>query len=1347
MPGFSVKKPLTVFVAVIAVIVLGVVAYLRMTPDLFPNMDFPYIIIMTTYPGASPEKVETEVVRPMEQSMSTLEHIKEVSSTSQDNYGLVLLEFEESVNMDTIGVDIQQNLSVLESGWDDMVGTPYVLKINPSVIPVEVAAVTYEGKDMLELTEFLDESIMGKLEGIAGVARVSRNGGITQEIHVVLSQQKIDLWNRTIAKKIEEGFSEAAAELQDTKKELTDAQEQIDSAREEVSAGSSALASQTAAGEQQINEKQTELIETKAQLQDQISQLQTARTTLETTKAALSALKDGLDLLQAESDALSADIDTLQSLRDSLALIQAARAEFAAQIEAIASDSALSEEEVQQRIAEIQASPAYQQAEASYADMLVRLSSLGLDPDSLEARIAERQAAYEDIQSRIATARQALEDQGFSPDQLNDTLAEMDSQMAQIDEGIKALEDGVTQIDAGMIQLQDAAMILSAQKTSGLLALAQAATELSVNQASVSGALTQVEAGLTTIEDTKEQTLKQADLFNILTMDTISAILTAQNFSMPAGYVKQDGVSYMVSVGDEMTTVEEFENLMLFDLHIDGILPIYLKDVAVIMITDNRGESYTKLGLADGISLTFEKQSTYSTAETTDNIQARMQQLEQEYPGLHFVSLMDQGSYIYLIVNTILRSLGLGAVFAVLILFLFLKDIRPTLITLVSIPVSLIFAIVLMYFSGVTINMISLSGLAVAVGMLVDNSVVVIENIFRLRSKGANVIQAAVSGAAQVLGSVVASTLTTVCVFLPIVFVEGLTKQLFTDLALTLTYSLMASLIVALTLVPAMASKLLVKHKEHKDWILGPVLKLYEKLLRRSLKHKFAVLALSVVLLGVTLMMAVSRGFTFIPEIDLPNITVNIEMPEEATMEEASAMADEVIGRILTLPGISSMGSSMSSSGTGLLQSSSGGEYDVTCYINLADEGASGNALGRQIEALCADLPCKVTASGVMSSYMSALTGNGITVQVYSENMEDMQEAAYLVGQAVSSVEGTVQVSDGLEDAAEAVHIEIDRNKAMDKGFTVAQIYLDLASVLTDSTTATTMELDGTTTSVILEQRSGARVELSDLSEHVIQGQDLQGQPIELRLGDVAKIQETTSLSAISRLNQRRYIAVEAQVDEAHNVSLVSREVEEKIAGLELPESVTWQMAGENEEIMNAIEQLLLMLVLGIVLVYLVMVAQFQSLKSPFIVMFTIPLAFTGGFIGLLIFGLEISVVSLVGFVMLTGIIVNNGIVLVDYINQLRLEGKERTEAVVEAGMTRMRPILMTSLTTILGLIDMAVTRSPGTSLMRPIAIVCIGGLLYATLMTLFVVPCIYDMMNKKDLKAVSESDLQVLDI
>ena len=338
-------------------------------------------------------------------------------------------------------------------------------------------------------------------------------------------------------------------------------------------------------------------------------------------------------------------------------------------------------------------------------------------------------------------------------------------------------------------------------------------------------------------------------------------------------------------------------------------------------------------------------------------------------------------------------------------------------------------------------------------------------------------------------------------------------------------------------------------------------------------------------------------------------------------------------------------------------------------------------------------------------------------------------------------------MSDGLEESAPALHIAIDRNKAMEKGITVAQIFMELAAALPNTTTVTTLDLSGTATELIVEKAEESRLTVDSLEDFTFTFTNTMGEEVEMKLSDVATVSQTTSLASISRASQRRLLTVSATVTEDANVTLVTKEAEKRMAEIQLGEGVSYAFTGENEAIMEAVEQLFLMLLLGVLLVYLVMVAQFQSLKSPFIVMFTIPLAFTGGFLGLLVCGLEVSVISLIGFVMLTGIIVNNGIVLVDYINQLRLEGKERREAILDAGRTRMRPILMTTLTTILGLLDMALSRNVGTALMQPVAVVCIGGLMYATLMTLFIVPCIYDMMNKKALRNVREEDLKLLDI
>ena len=1313
MPKFSVKKPLTVFVAVIAVIVLGVVAYFGMTPDLLPNMDFPYVVIVTTYPGASPEKVEAEVTRPMEQSMSTLDHIKEITSTSAENYSMLILEFEESANLDTLGLDIQQNITSLKGNWSDMVSEPYILKINPSMLPVEVAALSVDGMDTVELTEFLDSELMNKLEGIPGVARVTASGTVTQQMHIVLDQKKLDELNELLAEQINKKMDEAAQELENAKEELDSAQDKIDSGKDALEEGRQQLTEQTSAGMAEVNQQMSQLIATRSQL--------------ESTLSVLKSLQSSVSALTGQLDDAKAQLKNLKQLKSTYENLTARQLAFDAQIAEIQA-SGQPQAEIDAQIAALKASADYVQLQAEWAAWEAQMNAAGVTVETLDARIALMEATVTTLEARMDELEALLQEQGVA-------LPDLDGQ-------IKELEDGIKQIDEGIALLKETQKTLSQAQMNGLLELSNAATQLSVGQATIDAARKEVEEGEKTLEATRESTLAQTDLNNILTMEMVSNILVAQNFSMPAGTIQGEGVSYMLSVGDEMTTAAQLEELLLFDLNMEGVAPIYLKDVACVMVTDNRNETYAKLDRLDSIVLSFEKQSTYATAEVTDNIQERLEQLEEEHNGLRFVSLMDQGDYIYMIVESILSSLLMGAIFSVIILFIFLRDLRPTVITLCSIPISVVFAIVLMYFSGVTLNMISLSALAVSVGMLVDNSVVVIENIYRLRAKGANAIQAAVSGTQQVAGAIAASTLTTVCVFAPIVFVEGITRQLFTDLALTMTYALMASLIVALTLVPAMASGMLRKTKENTATMPQKLMKGYTAAVRWSLDHKAIVLIAAVVLLAGSTVWSLARGFIFMPQMDSSTVTVTVTMPEDATMEEAVALSDEVLAKIATIEEVETSGATMG----GSLLSMGASSNNVTIYALLKDENGSGAAVAKEIEALCEGMDCTVSASSSMMD-ISMLSGSGISMRIYCNDMQTLQAAAQTAGEVLETVDGVATVSNGLEDTTPALHINIDRNKAMQKGITVAQVYMELAEALQQSTTVTTLMLDGTSTQVIVEKPEESVLTIDKLESYPFEVTTQAGDVNEFVLSDIATVEETTSLSAISRINQRRYLTVSASLEDGKNVTLVTAEATRTMEKVSLGSGVSYEFVGENESIMEAIEQLVLMLLLGVLLVYFVMVAQFQSLKSPFIVMFTIPLAFTGGFMALIICGMEVSVVSLIGFVMLTGVIVNNGIVLVDYINQLRLDGMTCREAVLEAGVTRIRPILMTTLTTILGLLDMAVRKNIGTAMMQPVAAVCIGGLAYATLMTLFVVPCIYEMMNKKDLRKVDEADLEILDI
>ena len=1205
MPEFSVKKPLTIFVATIAILVLGVVAYLKMTPDLLPNMDFPYVIIMTTAPGKSPESVESEITKPLEQSMATLDGIVSLNSNSADSYSMIMLEFQESTNLDTVGVDIQQKITVLEGQWDDTVSAPYVLKINPSMLPVAMAAVSMEGMDIIDLSEFAEETLLSRLEGVSGVARVSPSGMVEEQLHVVISQEKITALNDKVSDGINKQMDKAANSLRAAKSQINNALSNMGSI-----SGNNTNSNQAA---------------DTSGIDSQINAIKNEKTQAQNTIAKLTAIK-----LMGNTPEAQAELDQL---------------------------------------------------------------GLGITYDQIDSEIENQQNLIDQLDAEIEgleTIRDSLVESGYVPGTLPDS-------------------DEMTEIMSTMMQ--------------GMLQM--------------SSAVAQIDSGLNTIESSRKDALSQANLDNILSLETVSQILYAQNFSMPAGYIEQDGINYMVSIGDNFASVEELQNLMLFDFGLDDVEPIYLGDVADIFVTDNSENIYTRLGTAPGLMLSFEKQSNYATAEVCEGIQARFDALEAEYPGLKFFLLMDQGDYIMYIVASILESLLFGALFSVLVLFIFLKDFRPTFITLCSIPLSLIFAIVLMYFSDITLNVISLSALCISVGMLVDNSIVVIENIYRLRAKGANTIQAAVSGAKQVMGAITSSTLTTVCVFLPIVFVEGLTKQLFMDLALTMGYALMASLIVALTLVPAMASKMLKDDKPLKQDLLKDVYGKYRPAVAWSLDHKAIVLFLAIAMLFGSAALALSRGFTFMPEMDSNTITVTLKFDEETEMKDAMEISDEAIQRISTIETVDTVGATMDTDNG----------ISVSMYV-LLPEGSPGSAVVKEIETLCEDLDCDLSASSAMMDMSMVTGGSGVSLNIYSNDMEDLETAAVTIGKALEEIEGIDTVSNGLQDATTAIHVNIDRNKAMAKGYTTAQIYMQLATGMTTTATATSFELNGSGIDVIVEMPEEKKITLDNLLNQKFTQSGAMGEDDkEFTLADVATVEEVTTLTTINREDQRRYLTVSASLAEGHNVTLVTSDAQDVVKDLTLPDSVEVSFGGENEMIMDAMVQLVLMLLLGILLVYFIMVAQFQSLKSPFIVMFTIPLAFTGGFLALLITGFEVSIISMIGFVMLVGIIVNNGIVLVEYINQLRAEGMERREAILEAGVTRIRPILMTSLTTILGQIVMATGKDIGTILVQPMTIVCIGGLLYATLMTLFVIPVIYDILCKNELDIVNDEDLVILDL
>lgn len=1346
LPKLSVKKPMTIFVAVIVVIVLGIVSVFKMTPDLLPNMDFPYAIILTTYPGQTPETVESVVTKPLEQSLSTIDGVKTITSTSSDNYSILTLEFEDGTNMDTATVDMRGNLDTIKDAWPDGVGSPYLMKINPNMMPVAMVAVDYDGYDTVQISDYVNSELKNQLEGIDGVASVSTKGIVTQKENVIISQTKIDALNAKINDALNDKFGDAEKKISDAKKELQDniskaeqGSDTIEQSINDLNSQQEEVAKQLADAQGKAQSGYTEILNAKMQLLDQQQSLTATKQTLTIAYQTLTQIKEKLDSLQDEKAQLTQQIETFEKIYN----------DYKDALSKLANPDLTDEQLAQVR--------------AILAKIDEELDKYGFPKEELEERLNNAKNALTNVDKAIAQTVEALKGLDTTEEKLDDTIAEIADKISQVDGGITQIAAAVKGLDNNTVSVNQALSEIEKQQSLAAYQLSGGLSALNTKQSEVNSALTQLNSAQEELKsasdelsDQKDKAKKAADMTNTVTISNVSNILTAQNFSMPAGYVSDDeNIKYLVRVGDKIDGDKEMQSLALFDTGIDGIGVVKLSDVADVFIADDSDEVFTKINGNSGVVFSFSKQSDAATATVSENIAKKLNSLTQKNEGLHFTTLMDQGDYIDIIINSVLQNLLMGAVLAIIILYLFLRDIKPTLIVALSIPISVIFALVLMYFSGVTLNMISLSGLAIGVGMLVDNSVVVIENIYRLRNLGVPPVKAALNGAKQVAGAIASSTLTTICVFFPIVFIEGLTRQIFMDMALTITYSLLASLIVALTLVPAMGQRMLRKVKPVKHGMFDKMLGGYEKSIRFVLKHRAIALIAAVVLLFGSMFGAVARGFSFMPNMASTELSVTVSLDDSATMDDTIDAAQNLLDTLSKYDEFETVGvmtgSTTSLMGlTGSVSSSDADKGSVMAYAVFKDDKVKNSeSISKEIEAELQSIDGDVVVSGSSSSSsMSAMLGDdGVSIKLYGDDLKTLQDTAKDMAEKLAAVDGIDETDNGIGATSGEIKVTVDKTKAAKKSLTVAQVYQQIAAAINSETTSSTLTNSGKDLDVVVIKDENSDVTKNNIKDIKLTYTDKEGNEKTTKLSEVAEISDSESMNSITRSDQKRYITVSGTLKDGYTNTDVSNKAKALFDDYKLPDGCSIEYSGSNESTMEAVNQMLLMMLLGVILIYLIMVAQFQSLKSPFIIMFTIPLAFTGGFLGLLITGFDVSVVALLGFVMLCGIIVNNGIVLVDYINNLRLEGKERREAIVEAGKTRMRPILITAITTVLGLSTMALGIGTGSEIMQPIAIVCIGGLLYATIMTLYIVPVIYDILSKKELRKVSESDLEEIDI
>ena len=1273
LPRLSVKKPYTILVAVVLVLVLGVVSFTGMTTDLLPNIELPYVVVVTAYPGASPEKVELAVTRPLESVLGTTSGLSHVSSVSQENSSMIILEFEQGTNMDSAMIELSGNVDLVKAQLDDAVGAPMLMKISPDMLPVMVASVDADGMDAKALSRLVDDTVVPAFERLDGVASVSGTGLLEEKLQVTLDQDKIDALNDKVLASVDEKLAEAQGELNSGRAKIADGRAKLETAKSE-------LASKKQSGVDELSAASAKVDGAVASL----SALLAEESTLQANQKGFEAEKAGYTQLTQQYDALDAQVAQLSAGAGQMGVPLP---------DSIAGLVGLGEDAYNSTVLPVLSLVAPDQAAAlSYAN----LSAL--------------QQGYKAAQERLPA--------------IDAELANIATRTAVIGQMKPQLQQGLDEATKGYQQLESGKMTAVNEITKGEVTITT--TEQSLDEADQ-----QLKDAQKQFEEARDAAYEKADLHGILTPELISNILMAQNFSMPAGYLIEGEDQTLVKVGDSYSSEGELADTLLFHIDAEGVGDIRLSDVAQVELVDNSGETYAKVNGNDGILLSFQKQSTASTTAVADRIEKEIAALTAANEGLHVTPLMNQGDYIHLIIDSVLQNLVIGGLLAILVLIFFLKDAKPTLIIACSIPISLLFAITLMYFTGVTLNIISLSGLALGVGMLVDNSIVVIENIYRLRSEGAPAHKAAVAGANQVAGAIFASTLTTVCVFLPIVFTQGISRELFTDMGLTIGYSLMASLIVALTLVPALGSTVLKTTVEKKHPWFDAVVRGYEKLLRFSLAHRAPVLLAAVALLGLACYGAATMGTAFIPAMDSPQMSATLELPKGTDTRTLYETTDEVVARMLAVDGVETVGAM---EGGGMMGGSSSG--GMSFYILLGDDVKATNAeVARQLRDAVADLDCTLEVSASTMD-MSALGGSGIEIELKGRDLDQLQAAADEVAALVESTEGTLEVSTGSGEADPEMRVTVDRDKAMRKGLTTAQVYAELAAALKAETTATTLTQGQNDYPVIVVGGADALTRGS-LADYRFTVTNAEGEEESFPLSAIAEISERPGVSAIRRDAGSRYRTVSAGIDADHNVGLVSRELEKKLAAYQPPAGVTVTLQGESETINSAMGDLVKMILLAVVFIYLIMVAQFQSLLSPFIVLFTLPLAFTGGLLLLWVTGKELSIIAMLGFLVLAGVVVNNGIVFVDYANQLRLEGRERREALVETGRTRIRPILMTALTTILAMCTMALGVGDGAEMTQPMAIVTIGGLTYATLLTLLVVPVMYDIFCRKDLKPI----------
>jgi len=811
-----------------------------------------------------------------------------------------------------------------------------------------------------------------------------------------------------------------------------------------------------------------------------------------------------------------------------------------------------------------------------------------------------------------------------------------------------------------------------------------------------------------------------------ITSSMMSKLLMANNINLPGGSISKDSIDYSVRTLGSINSIEQINEMVFISptLHV----PIKLSEFAKVEFVNTNTKSYNQVNGVDSLTVSIQKQSGYNTSEVAHRVIDEISAIKNEYTNINVTTIFDQSQYIDIMVNNVSLSSLIGAILAVLILFIFLKDLRPTFIIGVAIPISILATFILLYFSKITLNVVSLGGLALGIGMLVDNSIVVLENIYRLRSEGYSKKKAAIIGGKNITGAIFASTMTTVSVFLPVVFLSGMTADIFKEMALTIAISLLTSLVIALTLVPMMSSKILKKDKSKHHKIMDAIKNIYGYILKWALKRRVIVLLLAIIIFAFSVYGVMQMGMEYFPATDEGQISITVQMEKGTSYTNTVDQVKIIEEKLATYDEIDIINSSVGNSGSFMRFGSFG--YDSgSIIINLISSEDRKSTTLEFVDTLRKDLQPLTKAELVIevteNNGMSMLTGTGVSVEILGPDLLILETIANDIKKEALTIEGVIDAKTSLEKGSPELVIVPNTLKMAMSGLTTYQVANSLSSTI-QGFRLSSIRIDNEDVSLrLMTPDKITTANIGDIELDTNFGSTV-------KLEDITTISEQTGYTSISRKNQTRILVVSATIEEEFDTGTIGKDMQDIIDNYYLPSGYTINLSGEAQETKNAFGDLLYALIIGIVLVYMIMAAQFESLIHPFIIMFTIPLAFTGAFLGLLVVNMPLSVPAFLGMIVLAGIVVNNGIVLVDYINRLRKKGNTVKKAIIKAAPVRLRPIFMTSLTTILALVPLSLGIGEGTEMLIPLAVTVIGGLIFATLLTLVIVPVMYSLFNRE---------------